>query len=49
MLDSLLLKLITTPVKEAALLAKPEICADETITLYHFSLFAGHQGVIKHV
>ena len=29
------------------LLAIPEICADKIITLYHFSLFAGHQGVIK--
>ena len=25
----------------------PEICADQIITLYHSSLFAGHQGVIK--
>ena len=29
------------------LLAIPEICADKIITLYHSSLFAGHQGVIK--
>ena len=25
----------------------PETCADKIITLYHKSLFAGHQGVIK--
>ena len=47
MLDSLLFKLVTTPDKETALLAIPEICADKIITLYHTSLFAGHQGVIK--
>ena len=28
-------------------LAIPETCADKIITLYHKSLFAGHQGVIK--
>ena len=28
-------------------MAIPEICADKIITLYHSSLFAGHQGVIK--
>ena len=47
LLDSLLFKIVTTPEKETALLAIPEICADKTITLYHSSLFAGHQGVIK--
>ena len=47
LLDSLLFKLITIPVKEAALLAIPETCADKIITLYHSNLFAGHQGVIK--
>ena len=47
MLDSLLLKLITIPGKETALLAIPETCADKIITLYHSNLFAGHQGVIK--
>ena len=47
MLDSLLFKLNTSPDKEKALLAIPEICADQIITLYHPSLFAGHQGVIK--
>ena len=40
-------KLITIPEKETALLAIPEICADKIITLYHSSLFAGHQGVVK--
>ena len=30
-----------------ALLATPETYADMIITLYHSSLFAGHQGVIK--
>ena len=28
-------------------MAIPEICADKTITLYHSSLFAGHEGMIK--
>ena len=35
------------PENENALLAIPEMCADKIITLYHSSLFAGHQGVIK--
>ena len=47
MLDQLLLKLITILDKEKALLAIPELCADKIISLYHNSLFAGHQGVIK--
>ena len=47
LLNSLLFKLVTTPDKETALLAIPEICADKIITLYHTSLFAGHQSVIK--
>ena len=47
LLDSLLFKLVTTPKKETALLAIPETFADKIITLYHSSLFAGHQGVIK--
>ena len=47
LLASLLLKLNTSPEKETALLAIPEICADQIITLYHSSLFAGHQGAIK--
>ena len=46
-LDSLLFKLVTVPEKETTLLAIPEICADKIITLYHSSLFMGHQGVIK--
>ena len=39
--------MVTTPEKETALLAIPEICADKIIMLCHSSLFAGHQGVIK--
>ena len=47
LLDSLLFKIVATPEKETVLLAMPETCADKIITLYHMSLFAGHQGVIK--
>ena len=47
LLDSLLFKLNPTPGKGKALLAIPEVCADKIIMLYHASLFAGHQGVIK--
>ena len=47
LLDSLVFKLNTAPEKEKALSAIPEICADQTITMYHSTLFAGHQGVIK--
>ena len=47
MLDSLLFKLTTIPVKETTLLVIPEVCADKINTLYHSNLFAGHQGVIK--
>ena len=36
-----------TPEKETAVLAVPEACTDKIITLYHSSLFAGHQGVVK--
>ena len=32
---------------EAGVLAISEVCADKIITLYHSSLLAGHQGVIK--
>ena len=46
-LDSLIFKLVTTPDKEAAVLAIPEICIDKIIALYHTSLFSGHQGVVK--
>ena len=35
------------PEKGTAVLAIPEACTDKIITLYHKSLFAGHQGVIK--
>ena len=47
LLDSLPFKLVTILDKEKALLAIPEICVDKIIELYHGSLFAGHQGVIK--
>ena len=47
LLDSLLFKLVTTPDKETALLAVPEICVDKIITLYHTTLFVGHQVVVK--
>ena len=47
LLDSLLFKIISTPYKETAVLAIPEMCIDKLITLYHSSLFTGHQGVIK--
>ena len=47
LLDSLIFKLVTMPDKEAAVLAIPEICVDKIIALYHTSLFAGHQGVVK--
>ena len=40
LLDSLLLKMFTTPEKEMALSAIPEICSGKIITLYHSSLFA---------
>ena len=47
LLDSLIFKLVMTPDKEAAELVIPEICVDKIIALYHTSLFAGHQGVVK--
>ena len=47
LLDSLLFELIATPEKETVLLAIQEICAGKIITLYHSSLFTGHQVVIK--
>ena len=47
LLDSLLFKISMTPDKETAVLAIPETCVDHIITLYHLSLFVGHQGVIK--
>ena len=45
LLDSLLFKLNVE--KEKAVLAIPEVCVDQIIALYHSSLYAGHQGVIK--
>ena len=47
LLNSLLFKLITKPKKETALLVIPETCADSIITLYYYSLCAGHQDLIK--
>ena len=47
LLDSLLFKITTTPERETALLAMPEISTDKIIMLYHTSLFTGHRGVIK--
>ena len=47
LLDSLLFKIITTPEKEMAVLAILETCRDKIITLYHSSIFTGHQGIIK--
>ena len=45
LLYSLLFKISSE--KESGVLAIPETCADKIITLYHKSLFAGCQGVIK--
>ena len=39
--------MVTTPENETVLLAISETCADKIITLYHSSLYVGHQGVIK--
>ena len=36
-----------SPETGTAVLAIPEMCVDKIITLYHKSLLAGHQGVIK--
>ena len=47
LLDLLIFKLVTTTDKEAAVPAIPEVCVDKIIALYHTSLFAGHQGVVK--
>ena len=47
LLDTLLFKTVSSPEKETAVLAILEVCADKVITLYHSSLFAGQQGVIK--
>ena len=45
LLDSLLFRISLE--KETAVLGIQETFADKIITLYHKSLFAGHQGVIK--
>ena len=47
LLDSLLFKVTSTPEKEMAVLAIPETCVDNIISLYHSSLFVGHEGVTK--
>ena len=47
LLDPLLFKIVSNPDKEATVLVIPEVCTDKIITLYHSSLFAGHQGIIK--
>ena len=43
LLDSLLFKITFTQDKKTAVLAIPETCIDSIISLYHSSLFAGHQ------
>ena len=45
LLDLLLFRISSE--KGTTVLAIPEMCADKIITLYHKSLFAGHQGVIN--
>ena len=45
LLDSLLFKV--NPEEETVVLAVPQACIVRIITLYHSSLFTGHQGVIK--
>ena len=45
LLHSLLFKISSD--KETAVLAVPESCTDRIITLYHKSLFVGHQGFVK--
>ena len=45
LLNSLLFRISSE--KETAVLAIPETFTDKIIALYHKSLFAGHQGVIK--
>ena len=47
LLDSLLFKITVMLEKETAVLVIPKSCVDNIIALYHSSLFAGHQGVIK--
>ena len=45
LLDSLLFRIY--PERDTAVLVIPETCVNKIITLYHKSLFTGHQGVIK--
>ena len=47
LLDLLLFKIVSNPDKEATVLAILRACTDKIITLYHSSLFTGHQGVIQ--
>ena len=47
LLDSLLFRLHTTPGKESATLALPKSYVDRIITLYHSSIFGGHQFIFK--
>ena len=47
LLHSLLFEIISIPEKEMTVLAILETCTDKIIPLYHSSLFAGHQGIIK--
>ena len=47
LLDSLLFKISMISDKEMAALGILETCVNSIIALYHLSLFAGHQGVIK--
>ena len=47
LLDLLLFKISSE--KVSSVLAIPETCTDKIITLYHKSLFAGQQGVIKNL
>ena len=47
LLDSLLFRISSE--KETTVLAVPETCADKIITLYHKSLFAGHQRGFKNL
>ena len=47
LLDSLLFKIVSFPYKEMAVLSHTRKVCSSIIALYHSSLFAGHQGVIK--
>ena len=46
-LDSLLFKIVSKPDKEATVLPILEVCPDKIITLYHSSLFAGHEDIFN--